>query len=237
MKGHRPGGYGLVLSFSFRITDFYFILGTTLRGVTIIGPLQMGEGTRQGFCQQARGKFRHRPESLGSPAAPPRPSEGPLLLPLRICLHPGREHVGTCHQGRAQLSPSQLLGPWCVAARARPPGDAGGGGGKHAASDPPEAGREAGQEPQLQCSTLCYSLPPCRPLPPGSRPGLTPCFPPGHVPPPHWTKGRADGPWWGLPGGNCLPGRNPRSLTQSPGCTAAHQCVLILTSLRCKSPS
>ena len=198
-----------------------------------------GKGHAKGFASR-RGAS---PDTDPSPLDPQLPHLDPLRGPSSFLSESASTLEGNMLEPVTRAGPS-CHPPSCWDPGVWPPGPGrrgplgrGWGEGTRAASDPPEAGREAGQEPQLQRSTLCYSLPPRRPLPPGSRPGLTPCFPPGRVPPPHWTKARAESPWWGLPGGNCLPGRNPRSLTQSPGCTAARQCVLILTSLRCKSAS
>ena len=141
--------------------------------------LHMREGCVKATCQRARDKPRPGPGHPDPQLPPSLVLLGPPLPPHCICLRPGRERAGTCPQGGAQLSPSQLLRPWCAVSGARLQAEA---RGTDTASDPRGQGG-GGRGPDSSHPPLSYPLLPNRPPPPGSQPCLPAFLLPGQVPP------------------------------------------------------
>lgn len=169
------------------------------------------------------------------PQLPPRPAPGPPRAPSSLrtnCLHPGRERVATSPQGKAQLSPSQLLGPWCAASgaslRAQPRTHL------RLLTHHRWGGGQVGWAGTVvtMCSILCYHLtPPNRPPLPGSQPCPPPFLLSGQVPFLPWPKqmsGESSPCNSGM--GTTCPQWNLGSL----GSTAARQYTLVLTSINWK---
>lgn len=169
------------------------------------------------------------PMTVGTPAAPRPCPRAPSSL-CTDCLHPGRERVATCPQGKAQLSPSQLLGPWCAAS------------GASLQAQPRThlrllthqrwGGGQVGWTGTAVtvCSILCYHLtPPNRPSPPGSQPCLPPFLLLDQVPSPKQTSGESSPCSSGM--GTTCPQRHLGSL----GRTAARQYTLVFTGINWKN--
>lgn len=168
---------GGVLPDDSSFTRFYFMFSDLVWSASL--PFADEGGMCQSYLPACSRQAQTWTRSPGSPAAPLSGPPRPPLPPHCICLRPGRERAGTCPQGGAQLSPSQLLRPWCAVSGARLQAEA---RGTDTASDPRGQGG-GGRGPDSSHPPLHYPLLPNRPPPPGSQPCLPAFLPPGQVPP------------------------------------------------------